>query len=105
LQKIFNSHTKAKAGCGKRLLIVDGHLSYVNMAFLDWADWHGIIVAVMPSHSTYQLQLLDVSLFSLLSTAYTKQLNNLIFNSLGIVSMTKRFFYLLFQAAFNKAFT
>jgi len=62
-------------------------------------------VAVIPSHSTYRLQLLDVSLFSLLLTAYTKQLNNLMFNSLEIVLMTKRFFYLLFQAAFNKAFT
>lgn len=34
LQKIFNPHTKEKAGYGKRLLIVDGHLSYVNIAFL-----------------------------------------------------------------------
>jgi len=105
LQKIFNPHTKAKAGRGKHLLIVDGHSSYMNMAFLDWADWHGIIVAVMPSHSTHRLQLLDVGLFSPLSTAYTKQLNNLMFNSLGMVLITKRFFYLLFQAAFNKAFT
>jgi hypothetical protein len=75
------------------------------MAFLDWADQHGIITAVMLSHSTHRLQLLDVGLFSPLSTAYTKQLNNLMFNSLGMVLMTKQFFYPLFRAAFNKAFT
>ena len=105
MQKIFNLHIKAKVGCSKRLLIVNEHLSYMNIAFLDWADWHVIIVAVMLSYSTYQLQLLDISLFSLLSTASTKQLNNFMFNSLRIVLITKRFFYLLFQAAFNKAFT
>jgi hypothetical protein len=50
----------------------------------------------MLSYLTHQLQLLDVGLFSLLLTAYTKQLNNLMLNSLGIVLMTKGFFYLLF---------
>jgi hypothetical protein len=35
LEKIFDLHTKEKAGCSKRLLIVDRHLSYVNIAFLD----------------------------------------------------------------------
>jgi hypothetical protein len=105
LQKIFNPHTKEKAGYGKCLLIVDGHSSHVNMAFLDWADQHDIIVAVMPSHSTHRLQPLDVGLFSPMSTAYTKQLNDHIFKTQGMVSMTKRFFYPLFRAAFHEAFT
>jgi hypothetical protein len=105
LEKIFDPHTKEKAGRGRRLLIVDRHSSHVNMAFLDWADRHRIIVAVMPAHSTHRLQPLDVGLFAPLSTAYTKQLNALAFKSLGMVSMTKRFFYPLFRDAFNEAFT
>jgi len=72
----------------------------MNIAFLDWADWHVIIVAVMLSYSTYQLQLLDISLFSLLSTAYTKQLNNFMFNSLRIVLITKRFFLFIIPSSF-----
>jgi prepilin-type processing-associated H-X9-DG protein len=71
LQKIFDRHTKAKAGQSKRLLIMDRHSSYVNMAFLDWADRNRIIVHIMPAHSTHRLQPLDVGLFSLLSTVYT----------------------------------
>jgi hypothetical protein len=105
LEKIFDPHTKEKAGRGRRLLIVDGHSSHENMAFLDWADPHRIIVAVMPAHSTHRLQPLDVGLFAPLSTAYTKQLNALALKSAGIVSITKRFFYPLFRDAFNEAFT
>jgi len=71
LQKIYDPATKTKAGRGKRLLIVDGHSSHVNMAFLDWADRNRIIVYIMLSHLTHRLQLLDVGLFSPLSTAYT----------------------------------
>jgi hypothetical protein len=35
LKKVFDPYTKKKAGRGKRLLIVDGYSSYVNMEFLD----------------------------------------------------------------------
>ena len=105
LQKIFDRHTKEKTGRSKRLLIVDGHSSHVNMAFLDWADKHGIIIHILPAHCTHRMQPLDVGLFSPLSTAYTKQLNNLMFKSLGMVTMTKRLFYPLFRAAWIEAFT
>ena len=59
----------------------------------------------MPPHSTHRLQPLDVGLFSLLSTAYTKQLNHHMFNSMGRVSITKRLFYPMFRAAFAESFT
>ena len=96
LQKVFERHTAAKAGRGHRLLIVDGHSSHVNMAFLDWAAMHRIIVHIMPPHSTHKLQPLDVGLFGPLSAAYSKQIDKLMHESLGMVSTTKRFFYSLF---------
>jgi hypothetical protein len=34
LEKVFEPHTKPKAGWQWRILIVDGHLSYINMGFL-----------------------------------------------------------------------
>ena len=87
------------------LLIVDGHSSHVNMAFLDWADIHRIIVHIMPPHSTHKLQPLDIELFGPLSMAYSKQINKLMHESLGMVSTTKRFFYSLFQEAWIETFT
>jgi DDE superfamily endonuclease len=106
LEKIFDRHTKAKVGPNEyQLLIVDEHSSHVNMAFLDWAAQHRIIVHVLPAHSTHRMQPLDVGLFGPLSTAYSKELNNFMFNGTGLVSMTKRFFYTLFKPAFEKAFT
>ena len=38
LQKVFKRYTKPARATQKRLLIVDGHSSHVNMAFVDWAD-------------------------------------------------------------------
>jgi hypothetical protein len=63
LIKVFDPYTRTKAGRGKRLLIVDGHSSHVNMKFLDAADRLRIIVHIMPPHSTHRLQPLDVGLF------------------------------------------
>jgi hypothetical protein len=105
LEKVFEPHTKPKVGRRWRILIVDGHSSYVNMGFLQWANEHRIIVHILPPHSTHKLQLLDVGLFNPLVTSYQKQLNKLMHNGQGIVSMTKRLFYPVFHDAWTEAFT
>jgi hypothetical protein len=92
LQKVFDRHTKAKAGNRRRLLIVDGHSSHVNLKFIEWADNNRILVLILPPHSTHRLQPLDVGLFSPLATAYSNQISKLMANSFGVVSMTKRMF-------------
>jgi hypothetical protein len=51
------------------------------------------------------LQPLDVGVFGPLSTAYSNELNKLLYDSLGLVSMTKRLFYPLFKAAYEASFT
>ncbi|KAM4055601.1 DDE superfamily endonuclease [Hirsutella rhossiliensis] len=63
LQRIFDCHTKQKAGRAYRLLILDGHNSHINLKFIDYADRNRILIAVLPSHSTHRLQPLDVGLF------------------------------------------
>ena len=73
LQKIFHPYTMQKSR-GKRLLIIDGHISHVNMAFFNCAISNNILILVLPSHSTHRLQPLDVGLFSPLSKAYDKQI-------------------------------
>ena len=56
-----------------RLLLVDGHSSHVNLAFLDYATSNRVVVLVLPPHSTHRLQPLDLGLFGPLSKAYDRQ--------------------------------
>jgi hypothetical protein len=105
LQKVFERYTKPKRENQKRLLIVDGHSSHVNMAFIEWADLHGIILLILPPHTTHRLQPLDVGLFQPLSTNYSLELDQLMNNGAGHVSMSKSFFFSMFKRAWDKAFT
>jgi DDE superfamily endonuclease len=105
LQKVFERYTKPARETQKRLLIVDGHSSHVNMAFVDWADQHGIILLILPPHTTHRLQPLDVGLFQPLSTNYSWELDQLMNESGGHVTMTKSFFWPMFKRAWDKAFT
>lgn len=89
----------------KRLLIVDGHSSHANMKFLDQCNQLNILVMILPPHSTHRLQFLNVSLFSSLATYYTNDLNHIMFNSLGIVRMTKRMFWTVFRSVRQQVFT
>ena len=70
LERLFDRHTREKARRSRRLLIVDGHSSHVNLKFLDYADRNRIIILILPPHSTHHLQPLDVGLFSPLARAY-----------------------------------
>jgi hypothetical protein len=55
LEYIFDRHTKAKAGNHRRLLIVNGHNSHVNMRFINYCDQNHILLAVLSLYSTYCL--------------------------------------------------
>jgi hypothetical protein len=105
LVRVFERHTKEEAGNRRRLLLVDGHSSHVNMAFLNKADELKILVMILPPHSTHRLQPLDVGLFQPLSTAYSRHLNDLIYESLSWCKMTKRNFWMIFKAAWEESFT
>ena len=50
-------------------LLLDGHRSYYNLRFHEYA-WNKIILVSYPGHSTHLLQPLDVGLFSPLQKAY-----------------------------------
>jgi hypothetical protein len=63
LNKVFDLYTRTKAKRSRRLLIVDGHLLYVNMAFLDRCDRLKILVLILSPHSTHKLQPLDYGNF------------------------------------------
>ena len=105
LENVFDRLIKEKAKRERRLLIVDGHSSHVNMRFIDYADMNRILLTVLPPHSTHRLQPLDVGLFSPLATYYSQQMNKLLTESQGLVRLTKRDFWLLFYEAWKQAFT
>jgi len=104
VQSVFHRHTSQNTR-GRRLLIVDGHSSHVNMEFILLCDQLRILLLILPPHSTHRLQPLDVSLFAPLARYYTNGLNNLMFESLGIVSISKRSFWSIFWPAWQQAFS
>lgn len=55
LKQVFERYTKPSRATQKRLLIVNGHSSHVNMAFVNWANTHGIILLILPPHTTQRL--------------------------------------------------
>ena len=105
LIKVFEPTTRSKAGFAKHLLIVDGHSSHVNMKFITYRNQNGILLAIVPPHSTHRLQLLDVAVFSPLATAYSNQIDPLIQSSRGFTRITKRVFWSLFRNAWASALT
>jgi hypothetical protein len=102
---VFEPNTRLKRANIKRLLIVDGHNSHINLRFISWAVERGIFILILPPHSTHRLQPLDVNCFSPLSIAYGIQLNQWLHKGLGIVSFTKRDFLTLFRTAWATSFT
>ena len=92
LKQVFHRCTVKKANNRRRLLLVDGHSSHVNMQFINLCDSLRILILILPPHTTHRLQPLDVGLFSPLANYYTQGLNELIFNNLNAIGITKRSF-------------
>jgi hypothetical protein len=53
LKTVFEPYTRPKKAITKRLLIVDGYLSHVNLVFIEYASRYSIIILILPSHSTH----------------------------------------------------
>lgn len=104
LETIFQRYTSEIAKRSRRLLIVDGHSSHVNLQFIESCDRLRILLLILPPHSTHRLQPLDVSLFAPLARFYTNNLNSLMANSLGMTSLSKRSFWGVFWPAWQQAF-
>jgi len=104
LNKVFDPHTKDKAKRSRRLLIVDGHSSHVNMAFISRCNRLKILVLILPPYSMHKLQPLDYGNFLPLAIYYGQEINGVLTDSEGETNMTKRMFYSCFKPAFEKAF-
>jgi hypothetical protein len=105
LLQVFNPSTHIKAGCRRRLLIVDRYSSHVNLEFINTCDRLKILLLILPPHSMHRLQSCDVGTFLPLSTCYSTELDAVIEKSGGLVSMTKRMFWPIFKRAWDKSLT
>lgn len=105
LEHVFDRQTREKAGHHRRLLIVDGHNSHLNLRFINYADQHPILLVFLPPHSTQRLQPLDVGLFGPLANYYTQEIDRFIAEYQGFVTISKRHFWKFFLEAYNRAFT
>ena len=105
LQEVFEPRTRPKRPNSKRLLIVDGHSSHINLQFISWAEAHKIFILILPPHATHRLQPLDVNCFLPLVINYGVELNQWLHKGLGYTSITKRDFLQIFRAAWVKSFS
>jgi hypothetical protein len=69
------------------------------MEFIKFCDNNKILLALYPPHSTHTLQPLDVCLFKPLSTAYSAALADYMNKCQGLLSISKRDFFRLFNEA------
>jgi len=99
----FEQETGPKSIGQRRLLILDGHSSHVDMLFIERAIELSIYIVVFPPHSTHRLQPLDVSVFRPLAQAYSKQLDDYVHYTEGLSSISKRLFWKLFWPAWDAA--
>ncbi|KAF7565281.1 hypothetical protein PtrM4_047150 [Pyrenophora tritici-repentis] len=63
LKEVFERETRWKARSGYRLLLLDGHGSYVTMDFINYCNDHKILLLAFPPYATHTLQPLDVGIF------------------------------------------
>jgi hypothetical protein len=75
--KHFNKHTRDRVVGTYRLLILDGHGSYLTPEFEAFCKENRIITLCMPPHTSHLLQPLDVGCFGPLKTAYGRLIADL----------------------------
>ena len=101
--KHFDLCTSKEAKGAYRLLILDGHGSHVNIAFIEYCLSTQIVVYCLPSHSTHLLQPLDVGLFSPLQKYYGQEVDKL--TRFGDITIRKGNFLPMLVAARQATFT
>jgi hypothetical protein len=101
--KHFDAHTKAQQVGAYRLLILDGHESYLNQDFKDYCLENKILTLCMPAHSSHILQPLDVVCFSPLKRKYSQRVRDLARRR--VFHINKEGFLPAFKDAFFDVFT
>ena len=97
-QEIFEPWTKATQKGEYRMLLVDGHSSHITGDVIQFCVNHKILLICLPSHTTHELQPLDVSYFLPLANKYRRLLGEQ-FNMWKSENVDKPEFIKLYQEA------
>lgn len=95
MKRVFDPQTKARANQKPRLLICNGFGTHETLKILEFCLKNNIVLCRLPSHTSYKLQPCDVSVFSLLKTAYCDQVERL-YRS-GVIIVNKEHFTALYD--------
>lgn len=101
--KHFYKLTKSRTKGVYRLIVLDAHESHLSAKFETFCKQNNIVTISLPAHSSHITQPLDVGCFSVLKTAYGRQIEH--FVRAHINHITKVEFFLAFKAAHFAAMT
>ena len=100
LTKCFDPATRDRADGARRLLILDGHETHVQVSFLEACWERDIVCLILPANMSNIFQPLDVDFFNLLKSAYHRQVDEYQLGSMA-GRVTKAFFYQWLQRSWN----
>ena len=101
--KHFDFHSRKTQIEAHRLLIMNNYESHLIYEFLQYVDFHNIVIFTLLSHSTHVTQSLNVRIFQLMKHYHSKVIDETI--RLGSTSFNKQNFLASFTSLRAKAFT
>ena len=84
--KLFHEHTKGRTVGTHRLLVLDGHGSYINPEFDQFCLDYQIIIIYMLAHLSHLLQPLDVGCFLALKQAYGHSVEQMMYHGVNHIN-------------------
>ncbi|XP_057316504.1 uncharacterized protein LOC130657532 [Hydractinia symbiolongicarpus] len=93
---------------GKRILIIDGHGSHINLNLIDAARENQVILYCLPPHTAHVLQPLDVGLYGPLKTYFSRITDKIQIARLGITrngQISKTEFSAVFKLEYEETFS
>ena len=103
LKLVFDPQTKELANQKPWVLICDGFGTHESLEILEFCLENNIILCRLPSHTSHNLQPLDVSIFGPLKTAYRSQVERLERECVGTIG--KEHFVPMYSPARAQPFT
>ncbi len=101
--KHFDFHSRKAQVGAHRLLIMDNYGSHLTYEFLQYADFHNIVIFTLPPHYTHVTQPLNVGIFQPMKHYHSEVIDETI--RLGSTSFNKQDFLASFTSLRAKAFT
>ena len=101
--KHFDFHSQKTQVEAHRLLIMNNYESHLIYEFLQYAEFHNIVIFTLPPHFTHVTQPLNVNIFQSMKHYYSKVIDEII--KLEFINFNKQDFLAFFTSLRVKTFT